>query len=124
MMIGFLNGDDYADAKLDSCIGHSDRGRRGGMLYMDYRNDRFKKYTNSLYTDLCDIGHSAKQCKPGDRFEIRFDFVAKQATAFYNERRLGLIAEALPDTVYPALSMDTWSGEQSVECTKFEIMYK
>ena len=34
------------------------------------------------------------------------------------------IAEALPNTVYPALAVGGVKGEQSVECTKFEITYK
>ena len=95
------------------------------MLYMSVQrhgNGRFKKYTNDSSTELDDIGHKPKDCKVGDRFEIQFDFVAKQATAFYNGRRLGLIADALPANVYPALSPH--DSEQSLETTKFDIINK
>merc|ERR1712013_419054 len=73
-------------------------------------------------TDLDDIGHQPKDCKVGDRFEIEFDFVGKQAIAFYNGQRLGLITNELPDSVYPSLCL-AFIGEK-VETTKFEITYK
>merc|ERR1712137_855598 len=91
------------------------------MLSIFSGNDRFTKYTNSLSTALSDIGHKPKDCAVGDRFAIAFDFVAKRATAFYNGQRLGLITDALPTNVYPALSMCN-EGE-SVETTAFEITY-
>jgi len=122
MMIGFLNGAEYAKANLCSYFGKNADGRRGASLDIYHSNNKFRGYTNGTQTDLDDIGHQPKDCKVGDRFEIEFDFVGKQAIAFYNGQRLGLITNELPENVYPSLCL-AFIGEK-VETTKFEITYK
>ena len=121
MMIGYLDGDQYAAAKVDDCIGQSGHINRGAVLHV-YKHERFFRNTYGGGATLDDIGHKARDCKAGDRFEIQFDFVAKQATAFYNGRCLGLIADALPANVYSALSL-YYKGD-SLETTKFNIFNK
>ena len=121
IMMGFVNGDDYGRVRMDNSLGCNEYGKRGTMLNIYSGNDRFKKFINGSQTELSDIGHKARDCKVGDRFEIELDFVAKRATAFYNGLRIGLITDALPTNVYLALSL---FQHVSVETTKFEITYK
>ena len=68
------------------------------------------------------MARNHEACRVGDRFELQFNFAAQQATAFYNDRRLGLIDDALPRTLYPALTLE--HAGDSVEITKFKVIYK
>merc|ERR1712087_265292 len=118
--IGFLEGDDYAAVQLNNWIGHNTQGCKGAMIYINAGNEKFYNQTAYGSDDfLPDIGRKPKDCKAGDRFEIQFDFVEKRATALYNGKSIGLITDALPTNVYPAVTL--LRVYESVETTKFEI---
>ena len=122
MMMGYLDGAQYDSARLDSYLGRSAQGTRGAMLFISSAYDEFRKFVNGPNDKLDAIGHKPNECRTGDRFKVHFDFVARRATAFYNDQRLGLIADALPQKLYLALSL-CFKGE-SVEMTKLEVIRK
>ena len=53
-------------------------------------------------------------------FEIRFDFIQKKCSFYYNGKFVATFHDELPEKLYPAMSC---YGVHKFECTKWELFY-
>ena len=81
---------------------------------------KFRKIPGYWTSNLSECELKPKNCRVGDRFELHFDFVQRQATAFCNGVKLGFITEELPRDIFAAVSLSN-EGD-SVEITKFKVV--
>ncbi len=65
--------------------------------------------------------HKAKDCRVGDRFALRFNFENHECCGFYNDQKIGVLTEDLPERICPALSSAT---KHAFETTKWEVFAK
>ena len=94
-------------------------GERQGQcaLYLDEEEYAFHRLNNGD-----DNKHDEKWNKvvPGDKFEIKFDFIKRQSSWYWNGNFMGILDDKLSDKIYPAMSV--W-GTHGFQCTKWELFY-
>ena len=86
----------------------------------DTRFDKFSRNGSPTYVNF-DPKWNCKNCKVGDRMELRFDFQSKCCDLYYNGEKVGLLTDKLPNALYPAITLHSYAKPQSVETTKWVI---
>ena len=81
----------------------------------------FKRY----YCGRNDYYNDVKMAKKKDvlngTWEVRFDFIEKKCSFYYNGKFVVVFNDDIPNKFYPAISC---YGTHEFECTKFELYYK
>ena len=76
-----------------------------------YHRQQLTKYPEFRVNDV----------KINDKFEIRFDFVKKECSVYWNGKFISILHDKLPDKLYPAASC---CMPHEFECTKWQLLYK
>ena len=96
-------------------------GEYSGQCSLCVEGDRgvFMKHRNGHICDYYDKKWDPNKVVPGDKFEIKFDFIERKSSCYWNGNFIGILDDTLCDKIYPAISI---SGDHEIECTKWDLL--
>ena len=111
----------YNDAKSVKYGKYPWIGESQGQSSLAVEGDEgaFQKFVNGSSTRY-DKKWDPNKVKQDDKFEIRFDFIKKQSSCYWNGNLLGILDDILSDKIYPAITI---TSDHEIECTKWELFY-
>ena len=89
-------------------------------IYIDEEKESFQKYHGGRTAKKDYEEFKPKNVRKNDKFEIKFNFIKKECSFYWNDKFVAVLHDKLPDKLYPALSC---YSQHEFECTKWELFY-
>ena len=86
-----------------------------------HNNAKFRKYHDCKESYPFDPKWTGSIVKSGDRLKLEFDFKTKECKLYHNDEYVGVLADDLPDEIYPAFSIHF---PVEYTCTQWNVRYK